>query len=167
MSGRGCKKTEPLIHCGSILMKYKLRGSAEHLNQLWKQTRRSDLINLTQLGSLWTEGLPAWFAMLQLFTNTAHMWWGTSRRSRWGCSVPRSLETSSAPKKTVITGKLQKPKSDGFLESFLQHAWIDSVSSNVDYVWEFCRWFSQESHRILSNSFRESDVTCFCQVKKK
>lgn len=51
-------------------MKYKLRGSAEHLNQLWKQTHLSDLINLTQFGSLWIKRLPDWFAMLQFLTNT-------------------------------------------------------------------------------------------------
>lgn len=54
-------------------MKYKLRGSAEHLNQLWKQTHLSDLINLTQFGSLWIKGLPDWFAMLQFLTNTVRI----------------------------------------------------------------------------------------------
>lgn len=51
-------------------MKYKLRGSAEHLNQLWKQTHLSGLINLTQVGSLWIKRLPA---MLQFLTNFVHI----------------------------------------------------------------------------------------------
>lgn len=45
-------KTGSLIDFGSILIKCKLRGSAQHLNQLRKQTHLSDLINLTQFGSL-------------------------------------------------------------------------------------------------------------------
>lgn len=47
-------KTGSLIDFGSIWMKYKLGGTAEHLNQ---QTHLSDLINLTQFGSLWIKRL--------------------------------------------------------------------------------------------------------------
>lgn len=59
MNGRArVLKTGALIDFGSIWMKPKLGGCAQHLNQLWKQTHLSALINLTQFGSLWIQRLP-------------------------------------------------------------------------------------------------------------
>lgn len=92
-------KTGSLIDFGSIWMKHKLGGCAEHLNQLWKQTHLSDLINLTQFGSLWIQRLPGGLGpvphtgwMLQRGTTHLHHftqcnWVRWSTRVHWpgGC----------------------------------------------------------------------------------
>lgn len=92
-------KTGSLIDFGSIWMKHKLGGCAEHLNQLWKQTHLSDLINLTQFGSLWIQRLPGglgpvprtgWMLQrgsthLQHFTQCNWVRWSTRVHWPGGC----------------------------------------------------------------------------------
>lgn len=74
-------------------MKYKHKGSAGHLNQLWKQTHLSDFINLTQFGPLWVERLPDWFAMLQFLANTVCINKEVLACSTWGNALFNLLKS--------------------------------------------------------------------------
>lgn len=111
-------------------MKYKLRASAEHLNQLWKQTHLSDSINLTQFGSLWikrlicdasvphkhctciSEGLPA-AAHEEMFYS---IFWNQFNSAAFLCKTACSL----AIKRNSVIKSFINMNS----KSFVRHAWI-------------------------------------------